>query len=93
MNKEELNEAQIDKCIDQASKIITLKHELGLINNYIDSVNFASVLDKKESAFSVHRLLIGDGGLENIGRTIECVLDNLEDIANTLFNIDESEGE
>jgi hypothetical protein len=91
MTNEKLSESQEEKCADQASKIVALKHELGLIGNYIDIVSFVSVLDKNEAAGAIHGMLIGEGALDNMSRTIEIVLDNLEDIANTLFNISESE--
>lgn len=90
MIKKNLTESQKDKCTDQASKIVDIKRELGLIKNLVNTVHLVSILDKKEPAFSIHSLLIGDGGLENIRQTIESVLDSLEEVANNLFGIDES---
>ncbi|WP_348920145.1 hypothetical protein [Enterococcus rotai] len=81
----------IEKCKDQASKIVALKHELGLVVNYISSVNLVNALDENEAAFSLYGLLIHEQGLENIARTIDAKLEDLETIACTLFDIDDDE--
>lgn len=90
-NVEQSREKLIETCKDQGSKIVDMKHEIDLIVNLIDTVNLVNVLDKNESAYSIHRLLICDGGLENISRTLKAKLDDLEEIACTLFDIDDDE--
>lgn len=91
MSKKGLDDSQIGTCIGQASKIVDIKHELRLIQNLIDTVGLVSVLDKKEAAGAIYRILIGDEALGNMSRTIDTVLDNLEAVAVTLFDINESE--
>lgn len=84
-------ERLIETCKDQGSKIVDLKHEIDLIINFIDTVNLVNVLDKKEAAYSIHQLLISDGGLKNISRTLKAKLGDLEEMACTLFDIDDDE--
>lgn len=93
MSDKKLNDSQINTCIDQASKIVDVKHELGLIQNLINIVSLVSVLDRREAAGAIYSILIGEKALDNVSRTLDVVLNNLEDIATTLSDIDGSEDE
>lgn len=93
MLKNNLTELQTNTCIDQASKIVDIKHELGLIQKLINTVSLVSVLDRREAAGAIYSILIGEKALDNVSRTLDVVLNNLEDIATTLSDIDGSEDE
>lgn len=81
---------QVETCKDQGSKIVDLKHEIDLIVNFVDTVNLVSVTKRNDEAlYTLHKILICDGGLENISRTLKAKLDDLEEMACTLFDIDE----
>lgn len=80
---------QVETCKDQASKIVDLKHEISLIISFISSVNLVNALDKKEAVYAMYGLLVREGGLKNISRTLEAKLGDLEEMACTLFDIDE----